>query len=322
MSFDIDEEFDFDQQPFENGLYQLPNSFSEPRLQSYVSEKRGKFWIDLDIPEVQAVLCQRLRAVSSIEGARQWKLSFGSLWAVTNAEKTLKLAETIRWIYKLYDLLTWAQTPLLRKHYCAESVLGRAMAKMTEDEYDFNAARIAAGEKVSSDELMKTLAVLLNWERPERGTIIFSPNGVYETPVYHLSTAFGGLTDGMISEIFPHYLEQEVKDTEKAKEDDHIILSLAHKYFEILINQQIQCIQLAVTPVETDSVIRLQQTFAARFPWQAILSAMLKDVTGGPAPRKCANPTCTEFFVAKKSHQLFCARPGCRKAASRRKASQ
>lgn len=189
---------------------------------------------------------------------------------------------------------------------------------MTEEEFNYAAERLGTGE-LSNDLIFKTARIVLYLEKPESGYVKLSPDGRFETDVHRLSTSFGGILSASVDDVFKMSLETKVRDIAVVAEDDDFVMSVARKYFDTLVNEQVQCIQLAVKRTGTGSEARLQQTFESRYPWQAILSAMLKDFTGGPSPKKCANENCTEFFIPKKSHQIFCSRSGCRKAVSRQK---
>ena len=123
------EDFDFDldlEKLRLTSFWQLPAKPAENRLQAIAIESKGKYFIDLNKPEAQALLCQRLRAVKTFEQAKQWRSKYGSVWTGVGIGDTLKLATTLRWIYRLHGLIVDEQTPCLKKHIVGQSELWRA----------------------------------------------------------------------------------------------------------------------------------------------------------------------------------------------------
>lgn len=282
-----------------------------------INQQPDERFIDLSLPKVQSLLCKTLKRVNTLDDAKKWRSTFGYLWT-ENAEQTLQLAKTLAWIYNFHDLLAFSQVPLLRKFLALESSIDRATAQITEDEFYDLSSRFMAGEKLETDDSMRVFQVILNADHPKRGYAKFTPDANFETHVHYMSVGFGS-QHAMVFEANDPYLEQRYEDMDVLQTDDDVLLEAASNYFLILIQQQLECMQLSIKCVNGVNGRQFHQTFDARYPWQAILACLVRDITRMATPKKCRNEGCPEIFIPKRADQLFCSRPGCRKAVSRKR---
>lgn len=282
--------------------------------------------IALSDPEVSSILFRRFRTIRTREHAKAWQKNFGFLHHGIYADGDVwKLARTVQWLCNFHDLIKYEQVPLIRKSLKRTSKLQRFCSKITEEEFYALQDRIYADDGasmrkgVSTQDLVDWLAFTFAEEKPNEGFCSFPPPVQYKTDsMYKLANDFLGVGRAFISEIHCEYIEEEYADL-RALDDDEEMMRAARKFLVNVLNHLVGNLRISI---RLDSNNQLEQSVSQTTPWEAILSEVLKLVSGKAAPRTCKYGACAKVFVPTRADQQFCGNPACRQSVSRLKRKQ
>ena len=277
--------------------------------------------ISLDDPEVSSVLFKRFRTIRTIDHVKTWQKNFGFLHqGIYSASDVWKLARTVQWICNFHDLIKYEQVPFIRKALKRTSKLQRFCSKITEEEFYALQDRVYADDgasmrkDVSTKDLVDWMAFVFAEEKPNEGFCSFPPPIQYKTDtMYKLANDFLGVGRGFVSEIHCEYIEEEYADL-RVLDSDEEMMRAARRFLVNVLNHLVGNLRISI---KLDSTNQLEQSVSRTTPWEAILSEILKLISGKAAPRKCIYGACGKIFVPTRADQQFCGNPACRQSVSR-----
>lgn len=278
--------------------------------------------IDLSLPLVQKKLLSSFTKVRTLEKARAWVRTYGCPWGIQSDEyrspqRVLELAKSLSFLLEFFDLAQDQQTPLIRQYLRKQKRVDRIRSWKTEAEWDAIIERLEDGTERDED-LMHYFLVDFAENNPQDGFITFSALSEYGTELVSVEASVGN-DSAYPRSVHVAHVEIESRDMAEADTDERL-LQLSFIYLQKALQYLLGALHPTVYLREdSNSAYRLEQALIAETPWHAILSELLRKMTAARAPRNCENENCSRSFVPKRSDQIFCDRPGCRKAASRRR---
>lgn len=281
--------------------------------------------IDLASPTIQKKLLTSFLQIRTIDKARTWIRKYGCPWGIQSFEyhspqHVLDLAKSLSFLINFFELVQDQQVPLMRKYLRKQKKVDRLCSRMTEEEWNATIQRIEDGCDEKYD-LMTWFMITHAAENPQEGFIVFSSLQEYGTELFCVEPSSG------IDRCYPrqiHIAHLEIESDNLTETDcDERLLQLAYSFLQKSLQYFMGTLHPTVN-VRGESIetYRLEQALVTNSPWQAMLSDLLRRMTSSRAPRTCENESCSKAFVPNRSDQIFCDRPGCRKAASRKRKQQ
>lgn len=312
-----------------DSMWRLPKNTSAFKTDNCILVEHYEYGdeIDLSCPQVQDELFRSFRKVKSFRDSLSWCKRYGCPWentdnfSIYNPFMTATLAKSVDFVWYFGQLLKHQEVDFIRKHLRFQNDLNAITTKMTEEEYHALFDRLNDESKdTEMDDLLKYYQLMRASEHLERGCVIFTRNSGFETEIAKVESTFG--LSGLPIKVSELELEIKIENIERLN-DDYDLLDCAHTFLQKAVTQLLSSCQPSIRVEkpqnrnEYDFI--LHQTFNVSTPWQAIISELVKRITGQAAVRKCANVSCNATFIPRRADNIFCSKPACRKAVSRRR---
>lgn len=306
--------------------WRIASNCSDDPILARCIRKGDDLILDLSDASNRQFLLREFRKLHTMEDAKRWRVNVGILYPSINSPKDiLKISRTVQWVFKFFRELQKENFRFLKRSLFVTSVLQRRASKFREEEFYLIEERVLTAleskQQVVSDDLINYLSVWLAAKEPKRVLVTFAPPpefGIGPRLPYISGSATGvGLDSPHVFELPETLIEQEFT-TVNVLNDQRVLKSLAYSYLQKVLTQLSANLQVTIRLHEApDGYSYIDQGFSLNSPWEAIVSELIKLITCSMPDRRCTNPRCGAVFSPTRSHQRFCKRPGCRKAASR-----
>lgn len=312
----------------EKYLWPLPESsyLHEGKSGVHMEHSGIKESIDLESPATQDQLFRTFRQIRNPETCIRWMQKYGCPWEPVglftyyNPHDVLNLSRCVSWIWYFSQLLKHSQVDFVRNHLRFQSRADKYAANLTEDEWHEIVERVESKNFANSSDLVNYFALTRASEHLECGSILFSRYETFETEIMQIDSLFG--TSPLPLNVGANAVAIEIKNIAN-KSDDLTVLHWGHQYLQKAVTAMLVSVQPSIQIVPPNTMggfsFEINQVLSVQSPWQAIVSELVKRITSQSIARTCANNSCGATFIPSRADNIFCARPGCRKAASRQR---